>query len=234
MNLLIYRPIVSNSLAQKFGENRACINLNTRKITGMRSGVCPSGTTPFYKSMGMEGHNGLDLGAIHGEKVYHAGVYDGWMRVEKDSQGGIGVDVISNEPLKYIVKSKNGELQEMETYVKLRYWHLKTPIGHDKKQVKLGEIIGLADNTGASSGDHVHFGLKPCTKEGKTLFPGNGYMGCIDPMPYMEIGTDAFQAAQYLSTPAPYPSIQEKKEIVSNISVIRRLLLEIRDLLARL
>lgn len=233
MNLLIYRPIVSNSLAQKFGENKACVT-SSRKIIGQSGGKCPAGSIPFYQSLGMKGHNGMDWGAIHGEKVYHAGVFDGWMRVEKDSQGGIGVDVVSNEPITYIVKDEKGELQEMETYLKLRYWHLKTPIGHDKKQVKLGEIIGLADNTGASSGDHVHFGLKPCTKEGKTLFPNNGYTGCIDPLPYMDITVDAFQGAQYLNTPAPAPTIQEKKEIVSNVNVIRRLLLEIRDLLARL
>jgi len=219
--LQLYRPLLSNSISQKWGENKACVSYVTRKIVNATGNTCPANTYPFYPSIGMRGHNGLDFRAYRGEKVYHAGLYDGWMKIEKDPDGGIGVDVISNEPI--VMGNYTG-------YIKTRYWHLKTPVGHDRKQVKLGDIIGLADNTGASSGDHLHFGLKKCDKDGNAIEPNNGYNGSTDPTPYMNLNVDALAGAKYLGTPPPPLSAQEQKEIIGQLSLARQLLLALVEL----
>jgi hypothetical protein len=91
--------------------------------------------------------------------------------------GGLGVDIISNEPI--------FEYEGKKHYIKLRNWHCQEIIVHDGQQVKMGDPIALAGNTGASSGVHLHFGLKVCDKQGRnTIISGNGYYGAIDPAPY--------------------------------------------------
>lgn len=134
--------------------------------------ICPVGYKKFYPLIGLKGHNGYDFVAYHGEPVYHSGNYDGWMRTEVDKDGGIGVRVISNDPL---IDGK---------HVQLLYWHLKSIVGYDKKPVSCGDLIGYADSTGASSGDHVHWAPKLCNSKGVTLNADNGYAGAFDPRPY--------------------------------------------------
>jgi murein DD-endopeptidase MepM/ murein hydrolase activator NlpD len=233
MNLSLYRPIISNNLTQDFGESKACINLSTQKITGKRNGLCAAESVDFYQSIGLKYHNGQDWGAWHGEPVFHCSTFDGWIKSEKDMQGGIGVDVISNEPL--TIQFWKGTRKTTYTgYVKVRYWHLKTVLGHDGKQVKLGEQIGLADNTGASSGDHVHLGIKKCHKDGRPLELDDGLYGCFDPRPFMKGETDAKSAAEYLHKEAPALSPQETKEMLSQLSMLTRLLNAFLELKRRL
>lgn len=224
MKLQLYRPVISKRLTQKFGQNEACVT-GSGRIVGKVGGVCPAGSWEYYPTIGLKGHNGYDIAAWSGEPCYHAGTYDGWMKTEKDSAGGIGVDVISNEPVKLI--------DGTETYIKTRYWHLKAPVGHDGKQVTLGTQIGLCDNTGASSGSHLHFGVKPCDKNGVSLYPGNGWYGCIDPEPYMEYEFDAKSAAAFWLKPPVPLTPQEKKELLDQLSLAQRalnLLLELKRL----
>lgn len=214
-SLKLYRPLISNRLTQKFAANLACVYPNGR-VTSKRSNLCPNGSKEFYPSIGMKGHSGLDFAAYSGEPVFHAGTYDGILKIEKDFQGGIGVDVVSKNK----IELKDGYYG----YVKTRYWHLKAPVGWDGKEIKFGEQIGLADNTGASSGDHLHFGLKKCDKYGNAIEKGNGYNGAIDPLPYMTLETDAKTGAQYLNVPPPPLTPQEIKEIRSQLTAAQKLL----------
>ena len=222
MKLQMYRPTISNRLTQKFGDNRACIYPNG-KIVGKRGMVCPAGSQDFYKSIGMKAHNGQDWAAWHGEPVFHCATFPGKMKIEKDFSGGIGVDVISLEPIEFI-QYRDGKKYAYKDHVKIRYWHLKAPVGYDGKIVHLGEQIGLADNTGSSSGDHVHLGAKRCTPDGESLDPNNGYTGAFDFTDHMIGTTDAKTASEYLRTPPPPLSTQELKEINSLLSSSRKLL----------
>lgn len=219
MNLKIYRPLLTNRLTQHFGENKACQYPNG-KIVSKKSNICPAGSVDFYKAMGMKGHSGQDWAAWHGEPIYHAATFDGKMKIEKDFQGGIGVDVISLEPV---------QIGDYTGHVKCRYWHLKAPIGHDGKIVKLGEVIGLADNTGASSGDHLHFGVKKCDENGVSVEKGNGYNGAFNHEPYMDMETDAKEAAHFLNQ-KPVITDEEKREMIGHLSMARRILLYILEL----
>jgi murein DD-endopeptidase MepM/ murein hydrolase activator NlpD len=141
-----------------------------------------------YTAMGIKGHNGLDMIASHGQPIYAA--HDGNAYWENDGSAGQGVVICSNDTFDY-----NGGQSKMKTI----YWHMCDPIKEPKFKspiygdvivpVKRGDLIGYADNTGISTGDHLHFGLKPgLPGEPDAQFinsePSNGYNGAIDPTPY--------------------------------------------------
>lgn len=147
----------------------------------------------FYsdpKYGGISGHNGIDFLTYHGQPVY--ATHDGYASYQVDASSGHGIVIYSKEVYPYM-----GE----DVYFKSIYWHLCDPVKEPKYaskiatgglvEVSTGDLIGYADNTGASTGDHLHFGLKPCTKdENKMIWYNteqkNGYNGAIDPMPYFD------------------------------------------------
>lgn len=232
LKLQLFRPLISNAITQNYGANLACIYPNG-KVTSKRGNVCPSGSVEMYPSMGMKGHSGVDYKAWHGEPIYHAGDYEGVMKIEKDFSGGIGVDVISLKPIT-VEETRNGKRYVYTGHVKCRYWHLKAPVGYDGKIVKLGEQIGLADNTGASSGDHLHFGVKKCDKDGAPTERDNGYVGTFNHEPFMDNSIDAKTKAEYLYRKAPPLTTQERKEMLSQLSMASQLLNLLLELKRRL
>ena len=138
----------------------------------------PFGTNgEWYRENGINilGHNGIDYIARDGQEVYatHDGVV---MRIETDSMGGRGLDLRTSE--KY-------EFEGQEVYFKSRYWHLLDWEVSEGQQVKRGDVIALANNSGFSTGSHLHFELKPLKDDFTNLLSTNGYYGAIDPAPYM-------------------------------------------------
>ena len=141
----------------------------------------------FHDTLGnpLKGHNGNDLMAAHGQPVYAA--IDGIAQDVKDAHGGEGVIITTTEPYEYAGGT---------CWFNVINWHLigdtdaaySLPIPYiGRTSVKVGDLIGFADNTGApyeSSGDHLHFGVIPVDQNQKQVFPGNGYNGAIDATPY--------------------------------------------------
>ena len=147
------RSIKTNFLTQRFGENKV----------------------PFYKDMGMNGHNGWDWASRDGEKIY-------WdctdcegkvLALHTDRSGGLGVDIITTD--------KDGTFKH-------RFWHLKNFKCKPGDVLGTGDLIGQADNTGLSTGAHLHRGLKRVKqlKSGKyiNIDQDNGYFGGTDIEPY--------------------------------------------------
>ena len=134
----------------------------------------------YYKKYGVNGHNGLDIEANNGQivRASHDGevVYAG-----VDSSEGWGVVIRTTEPMEY----NNGV-----AYIKSIYWHLiKTIPVKVGQKVKVGDIVGYADNTGASNGDHLHFSIKPQARGENdwtwwNVEQNNGFAGAIDPQPF--------------------------------------------------
>lgn len=114
----------------------------------------------FYKQQGMKGHSGLDMRAYHGQSIYAA--HDGICYPRVDSHGGNGVRL---------------EGTDCSTI----YWHLidDNAVVQTKDKVKAGDLLGYADNTGQSTGTHLHFALRLLDTP-----LNNGYGGYIDPQPY--------------------------------------------------
>lgn len=146
--------------------------------------------SPLYDGIIPNGkHNGLDMRAPDGTPVYatHDGrvIFAGY-----DGSGGLGVIIRTEEKFEY---------NEKYVYMKTLYWHLKKDslLVTGGQQVKVGQQIAEADNTGYSTGSHLHFGLKPIVKGENdwtwiNVEQDNGYVGAIDPEPYMKI-TDVFK-----------------------------------------
>ena len=146
--------------------------------------------TDVYQAQGMTGHNGIDFSAKHGTPVYTS--HDGFATYQIDNSGGHGVVIITDEEF----ESVDG----VSSYWKTIYWHLvdqlkdpkyPSPIADKAQHVKAGDLIGYADNTGTSTGDHLHFGLKPVAKGESNwiwynLEQNNGYYGAVDPAPYLD------------------------------------------------
>ena len=240
----MFRPTRSKKISQHFGENKACIYPGG-KIVGKRGGACPPNSEDFYKSMGMEGHNGMDIPGIVGENVCHSATFDGIATTENDWDGGLGVDVYSSEPLFFegmppesvrrdVEMAQNGFL----SYVKLRYWHLHGYIAKDEQEVKFGQPVGLLGNTGASSGAHLHWSWKFVDKDRNSLNLGGGWYGARNPES-TKFGVTydhsefSYDMAKTLKIQVPLTET-EKKEIRQKISIIQSLILQLRELLARL
>lgn len=175
-----------------------------------------TGNAAYYQANGVNivGHNGYDFSAFHGQPIYAA--HAGTAYYEKDDDAGDGVVIVTDD--KYEYKGK-------EVFFKSIYWHMCDP-GVESKyaspifkiaggvntgrgvHVNLGDLIGYADSTGLSTGDHLHFGLKPIVighapmsgdapdigiGDYVNVEPNNGYLGAIDPGPYFNgfYATDA-------------------------------------------
>lgn len=237
--LKIYRPLISKRISQHFGDNKACLRKDG-SVYGV-SGKCPG--LSFYESIGMKGHNGMDIPAFVGEDVYHAATFDGWFSAESDYDGGLGVDVVSNEPIFFpfpiptelintaVPYEQDGEFG-FTHYVKMRYWHLKAPVGFNKKQITCGMVIGLAGNTGASSGPHLHFAPKWCIQDGRGVASNNGFTGAFDPAPYYNNEVTALEHVQMLKPAAPVVelSVQERKDVMEQLTLIQKVVVLLQKL----
>lgn len=139
------------------------------------------GNGDYYRSNGINivGHNGIDFWAQHGQPVY--ATHDGISYVGHDDKEGNGVVLVTTQKYDY---------GESQAYFKTIYWHLLPNIPVTNGQsIKMGDLIGYADSTGFSTGDHLHFGLKPMANNEPAgswinIEQNNGYLGAIDPLPY--------------------------------------------------
>lgn len=196
----IYRPIFTNYKGQGFGENIPCCRLNEDGnpilpyqivVPPYPYTTCLPGTTKFYPAMGLKGHNGEDWTARKGEPVYFAGSADcEWeAATEVDSGGGIGVRVRAKTPILIDeLPAQAGAMTKTQWQnwgKRLKpiflFWHLERVNVYDKQPVKTGDLIGYADSTGASSGDHLHYAMKFSDENSWFTIDGdNGYNGAMD------------------------------------------------------
>ena len=141
---MIFQPIRPFHINQKFGENLACVSTDGKNRVVTKTGAtCPAGFKSLY---GAKGHGGLDLRAYHGQEVYAS--HDGTVyQIDTDPKSGLDVRLEGDG-------------------IRTIYEHL---MGYQVKvgqAVKTGDLIGWADNTGYSSGDHLHFEYHELVKGG--------------------------------------------------------------------
>lgn len=153
--MTIFQPVRPFILTQKFGENRACVSTDGKNTVITCDGMNPP---EGYRSLyGKKGHDAIDLKTWHGQEVY--ATHDGTVyKIDTDPKSGLDVRI----------EGRNFRT----TYEHLMGYQVK--LG---QKVKTGDLIGWADNTGYSSGDHLHFVVE--------LWDGASWVK-VDPLTYME------------------------------------------------
>ena len=135
---------------------------------------------PLYAQLGMKGHNGIDFPVAEGTPVYasHSGTvtYSGL-----DGANGKLCVIKSDETFVY---------NNVISYFKTLYCHLSEFVVLAGTDVEMGQLIAYSGNTGASTGPHLHFGVKPILQGEQdwvwyNLVQDNGYNGAIDAQPYL-------------------------------------------------
>ena len=133
---------------------------------------------PIYATLGLKGHNGLDISTAFREPVYAA--HDGKvLDVSKERERGIGCTVVTENSYDY---------EPSQYHFKTVYWHFDELVVEPGQWVEVGNLLGYSDSTGISTGHHLHFELKPIRKENGIFVnveQNNGFFGAVDPMIYM-------------------------------------------------
>jgi murein DD-endopeptidase MepM/ murein hydrolase activator NlpD len=190
MKLSLWYPIHTKVVSQKFGIANTAPSL-----------------MPMYAKLGLLGHNGWDFIAPRGYNIRSA--HEGIVTFTgEDGSGGLGVVVRTMTPFEY---------QGGEAFYKTIYWHCN--VGSFKVKpgdhVMIGDVLAEVDSTGMSTGDHLHFALKPIYQgESDWAWSNaeqlNGYYGSIDPEPYWN-GKTAYEGATLLQ------KIAELKKILATL-----------------
>ncbi len=128
-----------------------------------------------YARYGLQGHNGLDFALPSGTPLVAA--ISGKVIEATEDPTGYG---------RYI-KLENSTEGALTAHMQ----SFNVSVGQD---VREGDLIGYSDNTGNSSGPHLHFGYYKIPRNRQ-----NGYSGYIDPTPYIN------------SSPLPMDSKQTDK-----------------------
>ena len=117
----------------------------------------------YYAQWGYAGHNGIDFGIPNGTPVVAANA--GTVVKVSYEAGGYG---------NYVkIEHTDGDT----TYYTY-YCHLMSTEVNVNQQVEAGQVIAHSNNTGASTGPHLHFGLR-------IMDQNPAYKGYLDPMPYI-------------------------------------------------
>ena len=117
----------------------------------------------FYKQWGYAGHNGVDFGIPNGTPIVAAA--DGTVDKVGLEDKGYG---------NFVKMSHTDGATKYYTY----YAHLQSTSVKAGQKITAGTVVGLSNNTGASTGPHLHFGIKI---DGQSP----AYKGYLDPMPYI-------------------------------------------------
>lgn len=147
----------------------------------------------FYKPIGLAFHNGDDYACKTGTAIY--AVADG---------------IVTSAESKYKENDKTGygnqvgllcPIDEANVYYDVIYGHLLAVYVALGQEVRQGQLLGLTDNTGFSTGPHLHFGARKVMR--KTAQAGdsfriylgqtyviengtNGVFGYVDPTPLFQ------------------------------------------------
>lgn len=126
----------------------------------------------IYSKYGLRGHNGIDYAAPMGTAVYAA------------AEGVVGRIGFENDGYGLYVRLNH-------TWGKTIYAHLNNVLVKINSKVAKGELIAFSDNSGFSTGAHLHFEVRMNGQE------GNGYNGAVDPLQYIVAANEEIQAHEY-------------------------------------
>ena len=130
----------------------------------------PSDLLAFYKSLGLNGHNGIDFWGIRGTPIYAA--HNGKVIYAQNTGGTAGLGI----------KLKGEGIYTL-------YFHNDELLVSGGESVSQGQIIAKMGNSGSSPqlymAVHSHFGLYQIDPQGNLLNSNNGFQGAIDPLSFL-------------------------------------------------
>ena len=123
----------------------------------------------IYSRFGMPGHEGVDIRALTNTNIYCCA-------------DGVVYRVHNDPDPRVHAYGKHVRVRHKDGY-KTVYGHLARPLVREGQELKAGELLGIANSTGASTGSHLHLTLKRdgATDRGETKFPKD----IIDPTPFL-------------------------------------------------
>lgn len=133
----------------------------------------PFGARPeYYRQFGLTGHEGIDLIPSSADWAVLA-LADGKVVRDEDNprSGAYGVSVTLWHP--HLKKAA-------------QYCHLAQNTVAIGQEIKAGHQIGVMGRTGNTQGAHLHLNLFEVDGQGRRLNKGNGYLGGINPQPFLE------------------------------------------------
>ena len=88
------------------------------------------------------------------------------------------------------------------------YGHLQETKVKEGDEIGINKVIGLSGSSGAAFGEHLHFAIKPNNPD-----LANGYLGFIDPSPYLSLPSQKEEPKQETTETPPVqtPPIEEQK-----------------------
>ena len=108
------------------------------------------------------GHNGLDFGLTTGNEVCAC---DSGKVIQSGDNGDFGTSITIQHSWGQSV-----------------YAHLQETKVKEGDEIQVNKVIGLSGSSGAAFGEHLHFAIKS-----NNLNLNNGYLGFIDPAPYLSL-----------------------------------------------
>ena len=117
-----------------------------------------------YAQFGLPGHDGIDIRARTGTKIYCVAPGEVSMADNDPRGSAYGIHV---------------RVSHQEGYLTI-YAHLQKTVVHEGQRVEAGTLLGLADSTGNSTGSHLHLGLR---KDGSNY--KNWPYDIVDPTPFI-------------------------------------------------
>ena len=120
----------------------------------------------YYKQFGLAGHEGVDFGTPNGTPIISA--TDGVVvrDIDDPKSGAYGIHCVVWD-----------KIQSCATW----YCHLQENKVNIGQVVVKGQLLGYSNNTGNSSGPHLHFNLCRTNAAGARIDTDNGYKGFINP-----------------------------------------------------
>ena len=119
----------------------------------------------YYSQFGFKGHEGVDWATPNGVKVFAP--FDAVVVRDNDNPKGDNYG-------EYVV------LWDPAQKCAVWFCHLKENYVSVNQQVKKGDVIGLTDNTGNTTGPHLHVNFCETDAIGYRINTGNGYKGFLN------------------------------------------------------
>jgi murein DD-endopeptidase MepM/ murein hydrolase activator NlpD/ribosomal protein S25 len=141
-----------------------------------------------FQEWGIAGHNGLDFGLSAGNEVFACDV---GKIIQSGDNGDFGISITIQH-----------------SWGQSIYAHLQETKVNEGDEIQVNKIIGLSGSSGAAFGEHLHFAIKPNNPD-----LNNGYLGFIDPAPYLSLPSQKEESKQEMTEtpPAQTPPVQENK-----------------------